>query len=120
MKCVGSGVLLADGEEFRLRSPNLVPLLGTQDEIFDKLNEFYERPAPTRVFRPDSYRPPFELAADQFSPLNALQVRTNFYQPSFGVVLVFGSNALRLNEVYEAAKRFIPLDLPPETVDTKR
>lgn len=110
----GLGILVRTGDGYRLRSPNLVHLVGTEDEILLLLSELCEKPAPSQVFSADSYREPLDTSAGLYSPFTFAQSRA-LVQPAFGVGLIFGSDALGLSTVNEAVKRFIPADLPEET-----
>lgn len=110
----GLGILVRTGDGYRLRSPNLVHLVGTEDEILLLLSELCEKPAPNQVFSADSYREPIDTNAKLYSPFTFAQSRV-LAQPAFGVGLIFGSDALGLSSVNEAVKRFIPADLLEET-----
>lgn len=107
----GLGILVRTGDGYRLRSPNLVHLVGSEDEILLLLSELCDKPAPSQVFSADSYREPLDTSAGLYSPFTFAQSRA-LVQPRFGVGLVFGSDALGLSAVNEAVKRFIPADLP--------
>ena len=109
----GLGILVRAGDGYRLRSPNLVHLVGTEDEILLLLTELCEKPAPSQVFSADSYREPLDVIAGLYSPFTFAQARA-LTQPTFGVGLIFGSEALGLATVNEAIRRFIPGDLPEE------
>ncbi len=87
----GLGVLLGDVERgFRLRSPNVVQLLG---DVEERLLELSRSPAPSMFDADQLHR----LAdSDRFSPLTLGQERQLLAQ-RWGVALVFGSDATGLD-----------------------
>ena len=105
----GLGVLVRAEEGYRLRSPNLVHLMGTQEDIFARLVELSERDAVTCVFNTDVHRE--SLWCGQYSPFTHAQARSLAKQ-SVGACLVFGSNAQGLARTTDAIARFLPNDLP--------
>jgi hypothetical protein len=100
----GLGVLVRDKEgRYRLRSPNLVRLMGTDEDILQKLGERASAPAPA-VFDADSHRP--LVAGDGgFSPLTHSQVR-QLLATRAGVALVFASDALGLSLMQPTLRQF--------------
>ena len=105
----GLGVLASAKRGYRLRSPNLVRLMGTEDEVLHTLAEITAK-QPRIEFDADSHHALLDPAAQRYSPLSYVQERL-LNQFQFGVGLVFGSDALGLAHLREATKRFIPPDL---------
>ena len=106
----GLGVLVRSTEgPYRIRSPNLVRLMGTEFDIRDKLLDLSGKQPPA-VFDADSHHAPLDPEARRYSPLTYAQGR-NLNQPRYGVGLAFASQALGLSFLPEAFKRFIPSDL---------
>lgn len=106
----GLGVLVRNtAGHYRLRSPNVVRLLGKEDDISYRLLELAQRP-PVDVFDGDSHHAPLDDAAIRYSPLTYAQERS-LTQPRAGVGLVFASEALGLRLLPDAVRRFIPADL---------
>jgi hypothetical protein len=99
----GLGVLVrqADGR-YRLRSPNLVPLMGRDRDIEARLLELAQREA-SPVFEADSHHAALEDARC-YSPLTYAQERTAL-APRYGVVLVVGSWSLGLEAVPQGLRR---------------
>jgi hypothetical protein len=93
----GLGVLSRwhDGK-YRLRSPNLVRLMGTPEDISSRLEDLMEAPAPKR-FEPDSYHVVLDPLRSQYSPWTVSQIR-QLSQSTFGVSLLFISNATGLEQ----------------------
>lgn len=109
----GLGVLVRDANgHYRLRSPNLVRLMGTEADIENRLLELIDKPPPGIDF--DNHHTPLDDAAQRYSPLTYAQER-ELNPPESGVGLVFASNAMGLAILPEAFKRFIPPDLPDNT-----
>lgn len=109
----GLGVLVRNAEgRYRLRSPNLVRLMGTEEEIFDRLVKLSEK-QPEVKFDADSHHVPLDDAAQRYSPLTYAQERS-LNQPRFGVGLIFASEALGFLYIPATLKRFIPSDLPED------
>jgi len=102
----GLGVLsLGQGERFRLRSPNLVHLLGTHDELWGRLQEISESSPPTPL-KYDSHHALLDLEENRYSPLTYYQEGLLSAARS-GVGLVFGSPAAGLGDLREATRRFV-------------
>ena len=100
---VGLGVLLREHEEsvrtYRLRSPNLLRLLGPQEAIEVELLRITER---DRVSRPNprNFHPVVDKKAVAFGPLTNEQVGQIYGQRRpFQLTLVTGSKALGLDAV---------------------
>ena len=105
----GLGVLARNQDGYyRLRSPNLVRLMGTDRDIEDRLVEVSER-SPKEVFEPDSHRMPLDNAARSYSPLTYAQER-NLMIHEFGACLVFGSDGLGLSSLPSVFRRFLDPD----------
>ena len=104
---VGLGILVRSSENrFLLRSPNLVRLMGTEDDIELRLAELAEVPKPARS-QPESQH--YLLQADGnsplFSPLTLMQEGQLESGQRSGVTLVFGSDALGLEVLSQSLKR---------------
>jgi len=103
----GLGVLVraVDGR-YRLRSPNLVRLMGTEESIEDRLLDLAQRKPPI-AFDADGHHPLLDEAEWRYSPLTHAQSRL-LAQPRFGVGLVFASEALGLASVPDAFRSYVP------------
>ncbi len=106
---VGLGVLRKVSRDYTLRSPNIVYLLGTQDQIKAQLQKKRE----TRLkYDPSSFRSTLSLAdASRRSPLTAQQ-EEEFRKREHGVSVIFGCEAAGLSDLplfVEAAfgKKFV-------------
>ncbi|MGH9766476.1 MAG: AAA family ATPase, partial [Blastocatellia bacterium] len=109
----GLGVLVRDSSGcYRLRSPNLVRLMGAETDIESRLIELLER-TPEVKYDADSHHARLDELGASYSPLTYAQERL-LNPPQFGVGLIFASNALGLAELESTVKRFIPPDLPTE------
>jgi|CXWL01.1.fsa_nt_gi hypothetical protein len=102
----GLGVLSvsSDGNNYRLRSPNLVYLMGTYEEICDKLDSL-SRTIPPGERAMDSYHAQIEIG--EYSPLTFANERALNNLRS-GVALIFGSAATGVNNLDNALKRLLP------------
>lgn len=107
---VGLGVLVRnERNEYRLRSPNLVRLMGSDDDIELSLAELESRPI-SPSFSPDSHHAPLDDNASRYSPFTFAQSRF-LNDKRFGVGLIFGSQALGMDLVENAIKtHFVPPD----------
>jgi len=100
---VGLGVLSrVEGNRYRLRSPNLVHLLGNQDNLIERLDAISKSPAPEPL-RVESHH---ALVNGSYSPLSYAQERV-LNASRAGVGLVFGSAALGIDSLRNASKRFV-------------
>ena len=102
---VGLGILVRNLENhYLLRSPNLVRLMGTEEDIENRLLELSGKSLPTQ-FQPASQHELLDNQKRSYSPLTLVQEghlqRTRLY----GVSLVFGSQALGLDVLDRALKR---------------
>lgn len=102
----GLGVLSMsqDGNAYRLRSPNLVHLMGTRDEILDAM-DFLSHSSPPEKSALESIHA--KLETDEFSPITFAQERS-LNSPKSGVALLFGSYALGVGNLSQALQRLIP------------
>ncbi|HZR25176.1 MAG TPA: hypothetical protein VFA59_16390, partial [Vicinamibacterales bacterium] len=101
----GLGILVRDAEgQYRLRSPNLVRLMGSEDDIFERLAELSRQQAPI-VFDADSHHASLE-GSYNYSPLTHAQER-RLATPQFGVALIFANRALGWTRLPEALARMI-------------
>ncbi|HAY22928.1 MAG TPA: hypothetical protein DCY27_12365 [Desulfobacterales bacterium] len=101
--------------EYRLRSPNLVRLLGTETEIESRIIELMDE-TPPEPFDEQGHHAPLDEKAQRYSPFLYYQ-SGQLKQEKFGVGLVFSSAALGLALVPQAFSRFIPEDFPGELSD---
>ncbi|MDR1857095.1 MAG: hypothetical protein LBR22_08080 [Desulfovibrio sp.] len=97
---VGLGMLSPVGSMYRLRTPNIIHLLGGEENILNKLGQFRDRP-----YTPQGHAEDMRtvLADGRPDPLvvtqyNALQSRQN------GLILIVGSKALGLGRVPDTLK----------------
>lgn len=91
---VGLGLFAADAGRYRLRSPNVLRLLGSADQIVDQLMQM-EDIAPPPAFEPGSHRRPLDPSHVQRSPLT-LADEADLLKEGGKVRLLFGSDALGL------------------------
>lgn len=98
-ECVNLGVLAADGEHYRLRTPHILNLLGGADEVVTVLDqaETFERP---EEFDAQAYRDPY-TGNDERSPLAGSQV-TRLLGRRNTLHLIAGSPALQIDRVAAA------------------
>jgi len=101
----GLGVLSAiDGSSYRLRSPNLVHLMGTRDEILERM-DYLSKSIPPEEGALESIHA--RLDTGVYSPLTFGQERT-LNNPKSGVVMIFGSKALGFGSLGDSLKRLLP------------
>lgn len=106
---IGLGVLVKDYMgNYRLRSPNLVRLMGTDAEIETMLLELAEQPAYLGI-ESDHYHTLLDETTHAYSPLTYDQER-NLKRSKFGVGLVFASDALGLDVLPKVFERFVIRD----------
>jgi hypothetical protein len=87
---VGLGILRQTGRErYVLRSPNVLNLLGSRNEIEERLNGLSDVPAPL-AYEPASFRRVINADGRRRSPLTAQQ-ESLMLHPSSGVLLLCGS-----------------------------
>ncbi len=108
----GLGVLVrnVNNGQYRLRSPNMVRLLGKETDIEERLLELNTKP-PVVAMEADSHHAPLDDRASRYGPLTYAQERS-LSQPRFGVGLIFASEALGWKLLPAAIRRFLPADLP--------
>jgi len=104
---VGLGVLVRNSQgHYRLRSPNLVRLMGTEDDIEDRLLELASREAP-KPSDSDSHHAALTEEGQRYSPLTYAQERALNVARS-GVGLVFASSAQGAALLQQAFRRLAP------------
>ena len=109
---IGLGVLVKDSENrFRLRSPNLVRLMGSVADIERQLEERMEEEPPVS-YKADSHHAPLDQKARRYNPLTYQQAR-DLNQKNWGVSLLLGSEATGLSLLPKSFTSF----LPPSTID---
>jgi hypothetical protein len=106
----GLGILLRVADGYRLRSPNVMQLIGDREEIVAKLNELEHRPAPTVGFKADSHRVLLGRTGRR-SPLTFAQSR-QLGRPQFGAGLIFASPAQGWDDLAAAAAQLLPREEP--------
>ena len=93
---VGLGVLRETQEDYyALRSPNVVLLLGTEEQILDQLTRKRETPL---EFRPGTFRSALQKDIFRRSPLT-LQQESILRERKNGVSVIFGSPATGIEEL---------------------
>lgn len=111
---VGLGILVRNSEnEYLLRSPNLVRLMGTEQDIENRLLELSGKSQPTQSQSASQH----VLLDDQkrlYSPLTLVQEGRLQQIRSSGVSLVFGSQALGLNVLDQALKHMDGSEIPAQ------
>lgn len=109
----GLGVLVRNNAtgHYRLRSPNMVRLLGRETDIEDRLLELTAK-SPTLAMEADSHHAPLNEQATLYSPLTYAEER-RLSQPRYGVGIVVASQALGSMWLPAAIRRFLPDDLSP-------
>jgi hypothetical protein len=106
---VGLGVLVREQNgHYRLRSPNLVRLMGSETDIGERLLELASK-QPLEPFDADHHHAPIDDAGQQYSPLTYAQER-QLNQNNSGVSLIFGSEALGITSLVPAFRNFIEGD----------
>lgn len=120
---VGLGLLVRNLENrYLLRSPNLVRLMGTEEDIESRLLELSDRShTPTTQSRSDSQHLLLDAENRQYSPLTLVQEGRLQQARSSGVSLIFGSQALSLDRIDQALKRGGGSEIPArELTQTNR
>ena len=84
---VGLGVLTETRNRYRLKSPNLVRLMGTESDIFNRLVEFEDRPA-LEELESDSYHARIDVERDLYSIFTYSQARSINRRHDFRVITV--------------------------------
>ncbi|QLH25005.1 hypothetical protein [Streptomyces sp. Rer75] len=100
-ECVELGVLGTDGNRFRLRTPNLLRLLGTREQIEEELDQASEHLQLPRRFEGTSYRAPYGGRPSERSPLTTGQIG-RLFRPANGCFIVTGSEAVQVSRVPRA------------------
>jgi hypothetical protein len=111
----GLGVLVRNSSDhrYRLRSPNLVRLMGSAGDIELALLTLSEKPAAIEGVKGDSHHTLLDDPTLIYSPFTYAQAR-KLKAKQFGVGLVFGSDALGLRHVKEASRQFVAPDSPTD------
>ena len=112
---VGLGILVHNQDENRymLRSPNLVRLMGTEEDIENRLLELSDRSQPTQ-FQPDSQHVLLDDRDRRYSPLTLVEEGRLQQAGESGVSLVFGSQALGLDALDQALIRIGGIEIPAQ------
>ena len=99
---IGLGILVkTENNQYRLRSPNVLRLLGTVDQIEGQLIEILQYP-PSPGFDPNSFRRRLK-DKNQCSPLTAEQ-ESDILKSENDILLIFGSEGLGIESVPEGVK----------------
>ena len=99
---IGLGILVkTENNQYRLRSPNVLRLLGTVDQIEGQLIEILQYP-PSPGFDPNSFRRRLK-DKNQCSPLTAEQ-ESDILKSENDIRLIFGSEGLGIESVPEGVK----------------
>ena len=103
----GLGVLFRNQEgRYRIRSPNLVRLMGTVEDIHSRLAEL-DKGDPSLGFSADNYHIEIgDASCIEYSPLNLSQ-EGRLLEKAFGFSLVTGSEALQIHSVRHALSHTI-------------
>lgn len=97
-ECVDLGVLARDGNRFRLRTPSVRRLLGTEIEVFEELANASETLEVPATYDGSVYRRQIGKLENAISPLTERQLGTLIAERR-AVVVVAGSPATGLNRV---------------------
>ncbi len=109
---VGLGILVRNLEnQYLLRSPNLVRLMGTHEDIGSRLVELSERAPPTQS-QADSQHVLLDFEERLYSPLTLVQEGRLQQARSSSVSLVLGSEALGLKLLDRALERMDGSEIP--------
>jgi len=101
--------------DYRLRSPNLVRLLGTELEIEGRLEELMDQ-VPPEPFDEQGHHAPLDAKAKRYSPFLYFQ-SAQLKKEKFGVGLIFASKALGFDLIPQALAKIIPEHFPRELSD---
>lgn len=101
----GLGVLSVSQEgRYRLRSPNVVALMGTYEQILERMDTLIQSNPPGEQAL-ESYHA--RLEERSYSPLSFMQEQV-LNLPRSGVAMIFGSPAVGLRQINEALHRLVP------------
>jgi hypothetical protein len=105
----GLGVLVRNTDGYyRLRSPNLVRLMGSEADIETQLLELLEK-RPPAPFEADNHHAPLDEQVSRYSPLTYAQERSLNIK-GYGVGLIFGSGALGWDYLESTIEKFVPTE----------
>lgn len=104
---VGLGVLASPGGQYRLKSPNLVRIMGDHDDIADRLLSFVDEPARKEI-ETDSFHEQIDEKSQLYSVFTYEQARNIDREQDFRVVTA--SSALGLDIVEESIKHLYASD----------
>lgn len=98
----GLGVLTYVEEgRYRLRSPNIVQLMGTYDDLWGRLDDISKKPSPSRL-KLESHHARLSATRGVYSPLSYAQ-ESVLLGSRARVGMVFGSEALQIRHLKEAS-----------------
>lgn len=106
---VGLGVLIETEGMYRLRSPNLVRLIG-ETNVEQSLLQFAEFPPPQRRLDPDHHHALLNVEQDLYSPLTIAQEHL-LNRDETGVGLLFGSPIAGAYRIGEVLQSFLPVGI---------
>ena len=113
---VGLGILLCNLEnKYLLRSPNLVRLMGTEEDLENRLLEL-DKFQPIQSI-PNSQHMLLDSPKRLYSPLTLVQEGRLQQTERSGVSLIFGSQALGLDALKQALKRLGGIEWPQANQD---
>ena len=99
---IGLGILVKTNDRYELR-PNVLRLLGTEDQIQDRFLETMDYDPPPE-FDPNSFRRPLNGKNEgRRSPFTFAQ-ESDILKSENGIRLIFGSEALGIKQVFDAVK----------------
>ena len=110
---VGLGILIRNLDQYLLRSPNLVRLMGTVEDIEYRLLELAEKSPPSQL-RPESQHVLLDSQSRLYSPLTLSQESDLQKSGESGVTLVFGTPVLGQDVLDRALKRIGGRKIPDQ------
>jgi len=115
----GLGLLVRTASRlWRLRSPNIAPLFGTEEDVRSNILALEKRPAASRS-EASSFHMALDDGGEEYSLLSfGQELRLN--QSRFGVGLLFASRATNLEGAAKALERFLPTYAARETMRFER
>lgn len=104
MRGLGLLSVSTDNEYYRLRSPNIVSMMGTQDQILDRIVTLSSMPPPDENALTSFH---FRNSSGVFSQITFGQERA-LNNPKSGVTLIHGTNAHGIRSLDQALARLVP------------
>ncbi len=117
---VGLGILIRNLEDqYLLRSPNLVRLMGTREDIEYRLLELGEKSPPSQR-RPESQHVLLDVQNRLYSPLTLAQESDLQNSGESGVTLIFGSPALGQDVLNQALTNLGGSEIPTQKLSRSK